>query len=395
MPAVGDDDYPQRTTRLPSGRNPYDQRSPRGYDPYGEQPQRYDQYGQPVRSGRGYDQYQEPPRGDDQYNQLYPEQPKPKRRRRRGRIVAIVAGSLVLLLILATAGLWLYADHSLHRVNAIADYSGRPAAGDGTNWLIVGSDSRQGLSDAQANKLHTGTGAEVSGSRTDTIMILHLPSNGTKPTLVSLLRDSLVSIPGHGKTKINAAFTYGGPQLLVRTVEQNTGLRIEHYAEIGLGGFANVVDDVGGVRMCLPQADNDAYAGINLKAGCQTLNGVNALGYARSRHAFAASDYARTDHQREFIHALSSKALSPGTLLNPFRSIPMILDVPKALSINKKDGLWGLLSMAWHARSMTSTAVPIGGSDGSDLVWDPTKSQELFHDLNHDQPVPSSLITTE
>jgi hypothetical protein len=73
----------------------------------------------------------------------------------------------------------------------------------------------------------------------------------------------------------------------------------------------------------------------------------------------------------------------------------MIMDVPKALSINKMDGLWGLLSMAWHARSMTSTAVPIGDSQGSDLIWDPTKSQELFHDLNHDQPVPSSLITTQ
>lgn len=389
---------------MPSGPDPYDRRRPRGqqgYDPYAEQPRRYDQYGQPVGTERGYgeqrrgDPYNQPPRSDDPYNQLYPEQPKPKRKRRRGRIVAIVAGSLVLLLILATAGLWLYADHSLHRVNAISDYSGRPAAGDGTNWLIVGSDSRQGLSASQANKLHTGTGADVSGSRTDTIMILHLPSNSTKPTLVSLLRDSLVSIPGHGKTKINAAFTFGGPQLLVRTVEQNTGIRIEHYAEIGLGGFANVVNDVGGVRMCLKQPVNDAYAGINLKAGCQNLKGTDALGYARSRHAFAASDYARTDHQREFIHALSSKALSPGTLLNPFRSIPMIMDVPKALSINKKDGLWGLLSMAWHARSMTSTAVPIGGSDGSDLIWDPTKSQQLFHDLNHDQPIPSNLITTQ
>ena len=352
-------------------------------------------------SGAGPDGFYSPPParalpgGIDEFDQRFPEELQPRRKRRRGRIVAIVAGSLVLLLILTGVGLWLYADHSLHRVDAISDYSGRPPAGEGTNWLIVGSDSRQGLSDAQANKLHTGTGAEVSGSRTDTIMILHLPDNSTKPTLVSLLRDSLVSIPGHGKTKINAAFTYGGPQLLVRTVEQNTGLRIEHYAEIGLGGFANVVDDVGGVRMCLPQADNDAYAGVNLKAGCQTLDGVNALGYARSRHAFAASDYARTDHQREFIHALSSKALSPTTLINPFRSIPMMLDVPKALTVNKNDGLWGLLSMAWNARHMTSTAVPISGSDGSDLVWDPTKSQQLFHDLNHDEPVPSNLITKQ
>lgn len=324
----------------------------------------------------------------------YPESPQPRRRRRVGRIVAVVAGSLVLLLVLAAVGVWLYVDHGLHRVDAISDYPGRPPAGAGTNWLIVGSDSRQGLSAAQANELHTGTDQAVSGGRTDTIMLAHLPDNSTKPTLVSLLRDSYVTIPGHGKAKINAAFSLGGPQLLVRTVEHNTGLRIEHYAEIGLGGFASVVNDVGGVRMCLPQPVDDAYAGINLPAGCQTLNGTNALGYARSRHAFATSDYARTDHQRQFIGALAGRVLSPGVLLNPFRSIPTVLDAPKALTIDHGDGLWGLTGLAWHARHLTSTAVPIGGSTGSDLLWDPAKSQELFHHLNHDQPIPTDLITT-
>lgn len=328
------------------------------------------------------------------YEPGYPETPQPRRRRRVGRIVAAVAGSLVVLLVVTVVGLWFHADHSLHRVGAIGDYPGRPAAGAGTNWLIVGSDSRQGLSQAQADELHTGTDQAVSGGRTDTIMVAHLPDNDTTPTLVSLLRDSYVTIPGHGKSKINAAFAIGGPRLLVRTVERNTGLRIEHYAEIGLGGFARVVDDLGGVRMCLPQAVDDAYAGISLPAGCQTLDGADALGYARSRHAFATSDYARTDHQRQFVHVLAGKALSPGTLANPFRSIPMALDVPKALTIDDGDGLWGLISLAWRARHVTSTAVPIGGSSGSNLLWDQARSQELFHDLNHDQPIPTDLITT-
>jgi len=324
--------------------------------------------------------------------------PKPRRRRRTGRIIALSAGSLIVLIVLAMVGLWLYADHALHRVDAIGDYPSRPAAGAGTNWLIVGSDSRQGLSGTQANRLHTGTEQEASGSRTDSIVLLHLPGNGTKPTMVSLLRDSYVTIPGHDKSKINAAFAFGGPQLLVRTVEENTGLRIDHYAEIGLGGFANVVDDVGGVRMCLDQAVHDDYAGINLRGGCQTLNGTNALGYVRSRHAFAASDYARTEHQRQFIGALAGKITSPGVLLNPFRSIPTILDLPKALTIDHGDGLWDLVTLARHVRhfsNVTSTAVPIGGSNGSDLLWDPTKAQELFHDLNHDQTIPADLITTQ
>ena len=323
--------------------------------------------------------------------------PKPRRRRRTGRIIALAASSLIVLIVLAMVGFWLYADHALHRVDAIGDYPSRPAAGAGTNWLIVGSDSRQGLSSTQANQLHTGTEQAVSGSRTDTIMLLHLPGNDTKPTMVSLLRDSYVAIPGHDKSKINAAFAIGGRQLLVRTVEANTGLRIDHYAEIGLGGFANVVGDVGGVRMCLDQEVHDDYAGINLPAGCQTLNGPNALGYVRSRHAFATSDYARTEHQRQFIGALAGKIISPGVLLNPFRSIPTILDLPKAFTVDHGDGLWDLLTLARHVRhfsNVTSTAVPIGGSSGSDLLWDPTKAQELFHDLNHDQTIPPDLITT-
>lgn len=310
----------------------------------------------------------------------------------------MVAGSLITLILLTMVAAWLYADHALHRVDAIGDYPGRPAAGAGTNWLIVGSDSRQGLTDSQAKRLHTGTRRAVSGVRTDTIVLLHLPGNGTKPTMVSLLRDSSVTIPGHGTDKINAAFAIGGPKLLVRTVEKNTGLRVDHYAEIGLGGFANVVGDVGGVRMCLHQAVHDHYAGVNLPAGCQTLNGSDALGYVRSRHAFATSDYARTAHQRQFIGALAGKAMSPGVLLNPFRSIPMILDLPDALTIDHDDGLWDLLMLAWHVRdfsSITSTAVPIGGSNGSDLLWDPTKAQQLFHDLNHDRPIPANLITTQ
>jgi LCP family protein required for cell wall assembly len=324
--------------------------------------------------------------------------PEPRRRRRRGRIAALVAGSLVVLILLTVVGLCLYADHALHRVDAIGDYPGRPAAGAGTNWLIVGSDSRQGLSASQGDRLHTGSNEAVSGNRTDTIMLLHLPGNDTKPTMVSLMRDSFVTIPGHDKDKINAAFSLGGPKLLVRTVEENTGLRIDHYAEIGLGGFASVVGDIGGVRMCLDQAVHDTFAGVNLKAGCQTLNGPNALGYVRSRHAFASSDYARTQHQRQFVGALAGKIMSPGVLLNPFRSIPAIIHLPKALTIDHGDGLWDLLTLARHVRhfaDVTSTIVPIGGSDGSNLLWDPTKAQQLFHDLNHDQSVPADLITTQ
>jgi LCP family protein required for cell wall assembly len=319
-------------------------------------------------------------------------------RRRRWRLVRRIIAVLVVLFIVGGVVTWFYVDSSLQRVSALSDYSGRPAQGAGTNWLIVGSDSRQGLTDADAAQLHTGDSSAVSGGRTDTILLVHLPDNSTKPTMVSLLRDSRVSIPGHGHSKINAAFAYGGAPLLVQTVEQATGLRIDHYAEIGLGGFAGVVDDVGGVRMCLPAAVKDNFAGIDLPAGCQNLSGANALGYVRSRHAFASSDFARTEHQRQFIGALAGKIASPSVFLDPFRFFPVLTSLPKALTVDNGDHLQNLLGLAWAMRGISgggvvTTAVPISGSSGGDLIWSKSKATALFDDLNTDQAVPSDLIS--
>lgn len=322
----------------------------------------------------------------------------PARTRRKKRKAGRIVLAVVLVIVALLVATWFYIDSSLNRVDAISDYQGRPAAGAGTNWLIVGSDSREGLTKEQAKKLHTGSESSAGGRRTDSIMLLHLPDDGSKPTMVSLLRDSWVDIPGHGKSKINASFAWGGPQLLVRTVEQNTGLRIQHYAEIGFGGFATIVDDVGGVKLCLDQAVKDRRAGIDLPAGCQVLDGAQALGYVRSRHAFDSGDYARTKHQRQFIGKLASEISSPGVLLNPFKSVPLIFDLPGALTVDDDDHLQNLIAMGWDVRGISSggvvtTAVPIGGNVGTGLLWDPNKAQELFHDLNHDQPVPKDLIT--
>ncbi len=351
------------------------------------------QVDQARREGFGAESYVDPTR--------LPRPPRPMRQRGRRngwRIFRRIVAILLVLLVVGAVVLWFYLDSSINRVNALSDYAGRPAQGTGTNWLITGSDSRQGLTDAEAAQLHTGDSSAVSGGRTDTIILLHIPDNSTKPTMVSLLRDSYVNIPGHGKNKINAAYAFGGPSLLVQTVELATGLRIDHYAEIGLGGFASVVDDVGGVTMCLDQPDNDSYAGINLPAGCQNLNGANALGYVRSRHAFATSDFARTDHQRQFLGALADKISSPGVLLNPFDFFPMISDLPGSITVDNGDHLQNLIGLAWAMRGISgggvvTTAVPVSDSTGSSLLWDPTKAPQLFTDLNTDQAVPTSLIT--
>ena len=198
----------------------------------------------------------------------------------------MVSLSLVIAVLLGCAAalggaLWL--ETALHRQTVLTDYPGRPSAGPGSTWLMVGSDSRQGLTPQQQEAL--ATGGDTGNGRTDTILVVHMPAlwSGTPTTMVSIPRDSYVPIPGYGRDKINAAFSMGGAPLLAQTVEQATGLRIDHYAEIGFGGFAGLVDGLGGVTVCPTTPIDDPLAGINLPAGCQKLAGRDALGYVRSR----------------------------------------------------------------------------------------------------------------
>jgi LCP family protein required for cell wall assembly len=304
--------------------------------------------------------------------------------------------ALVVLLLLAVVGIFWSWDAGLHRTNALQSYTGRVANTKGTNWLIVGSDSRANLTPAERQKLATGFAA---GGRTDTIMIIHTGSG--KTSLISLPRDSYVPIDGHGRNKINAAFAFGGAALLTRTVEQITGLRIDHYAEIGFGGFAGMVDAVGGVRICVDAPISDGNAGINLAAGCQQLNGQQALGYVRSRK-FATGDLERVQHQRQFLAALLSKVASPGTLINPFKSIPLGYDAVDALTVDNGSHIWDVISMGLALRDAgggkgVTLTVPIAGfateaGAGSVVLWDHTRALELFDALKNDQPIPTSLI---
>ena len=172
------------------------------------------------------------------------------RRWLRPRRILGIVGLLVVLILVFTGVMYFYLNSKLTRVNVLVDYAGRPVAGAGQNWLITGSDSRQGLTRKQERELATGRG--IGGHRSDTILVLHIPANGLPAVLVSLPRDSYVDIPGFGMNKINAAFDFGGPKLLAKTVQNATGLEINHYMGIGFGGLVNVVDAVGGVRMCIP-----------------------------------------------------------------------------------------------------------------------------------------------
>jgi LCP family protein required for cell wall assembly len=291
-------------------------------------------------------------------------------------------------------GVWI--DSSLRRIPALADYPERPAAAKGTTWLLVGSDSRQGLTPEQQAEL--ATGGDIGTGRTDTILLVHVPGLGSDAptTMVSIPRDSYVPIPGHGEDKINAAFVLGGAPLLAQTVEQATGLRLDHYAEIGFDGFAVMVDAVGGVTMCPAEPISDPLAGIDLPAGCQKLDGRSALGYVRTR-ATPRADLDRMNNQRQFMSALLHRAASPSVLLNPLRWYPMVHAAGDALTVNQGDHVWDLARLAWALRgNVTTTTVPIGDFTGSDVgsvvVWNSDAASRLFEALASDTAVPQDVL---
>jgi len=295
---------------------------------------------------------------------------------------------LVLLLLLALLlGTLLFFYSRIEKVDAIQDYDGRPEAGSGQNWLIVGSDSREGLSDEQIKDLRLG---KIDGRRTDTIILLHRPESG-KPTLVSLPRDSYVPIPGQGRNKLNAAYAFGGPALLVQTVEQVTGLRVDHYAEVGFGGFVGMTDAVGGVELCPSRRIRDRKSGLRVQKGCQEMDGPTALAYVRARYFDPKGDLGRVERQQEFLGAVFDEATSPATLLNPFRIVRLGDAATTSLTIDEGDGPISLLQFALTMRAVAGgggkqVTVPVADPnystpDGSAVRWDRDEALRLFRNL--------------
>jgi LCP family protein required for cell wall assembly len=310
---------------------------------------------------------------------------------RRGRRIALTAGLLVVVLIIALVGSYFWIDGKLNRSVTLPAFSGQSA---GQNWLIVGSDSRQGLSRAEVDQLHVGT---VGADASDSLMLLHMGTG--RPVLISIPRDSYVSIPGYGENKINAALAFGGPTLLVKTVESVTGLRIDHYMGIGFGGLVSVVNTVGGVRICLPTAISDSYSGVNLSAGCHNLNGDQALAFVRDRHSFSTSDLQRIQDQRAFLKALLVKATSPGVYLNPFVALPFASTAASSISVDKGTSLYDLTEAARALRNPQTGTVPISNASymtsnaGEAVLWNQSQAQALFNALRDGNAVPSGLLS--
>ena len=291
-------------------------------------------------------------------------------------------------------GLAIWTAQSVQTTNALPHH--HIADTPGENWLLVGSDSRKGLSFQDMKALHTGM--DHSSQRTDTIMIVHFGGKGPA-TLVSLPRDSYVTIPMHKNSgriirpyrdKINSAFAIR-PSLLVSTVEYNTGLHIDHYMQVGFGGIRDLTDALSGVRMCVPQNYRDIKSGLDVKKGCQTLNGKDALAYVRMRYVDPRGDIGRIERQQEYLGAVLHKATAPSTLLNPFAMVGLSRATTKSLTLGHGDGVMdlGKLGLAMGkvmSGQGTVRTVPLSSTNattsaGSSVLWNKKYAKALFRKL--------------
>lgn len=257
-------------------------------------------------------------------------------RLRKGRVAGLVALLVLVLLLAWPIGLVVWANGQIQHVDALSDAENTA----GTTYLLAGSDARGS----------GGVDDDTSGARTDTIMVLHKPRSG--PTaLISIPRDTYAEIPGEGMSKINAAYAWGGAPLLVRSVEQLTGLTVDHYAEVGFGSLEQLVDAVGGVELCLDYDVSDKRSELEWEAGCHEADGTTALAFSRMRYSDPTGDIGRGERQQQVIGALADTVVKPSVLLNPIDQVQLVGAGTDAMVVDEKTGLvdLGRLALAFKA----------------------------------------------
>ncbi|MEV0379936.1 LCP family protein [Nonomuraea sp. NPDC050643] len=310
----------------------------------------------------------------------------PRRSAKARRRNVLIAGFLSTGVLVTTGVVWA----TPRQIGTVDAGVTAPAArGGAENILLVGVDKRDDLTRQQQNRLKLG---RESGQRTDTMMVIHLSEDHRKVTVVSLPRDTWTTIPGKGDHKINSAYQFGGPKLAKQTVEAATGLQINRYIEVNILGFIDVVDSLGGVTVCTPVPINDTKIALNLPAGTHQLDGVQALGYARTR-ATARSDLDRIDRQQQVISALLNRALSADTLANPGKLASFVNTTLSTVKVDPDDGLIGLATQLRDVslEDVKFAEVPLANVDfkaptgESAVLWDKTAARDMFTKINADQ----------
>jgi len=325
------------------------------------------------------------------------------------RAVLLVAGLLSLIVLVAStvgwAGLKHYDGKVTHVSLSFAPGVERPrAAGGGTkNILLVGSDTREGAS---------GQFGQAEGQRSDTTILAHLGGDGST-TLVSFPRDLWVQIPSYADSgggrheaqnaKLNAAFAFGGPSLLVRTIETLTGIRVDHYVQVDFLGFQAMTDSIGGVTVCVKQLPpelaargldnlNDRFSGWHGQVGPNRLDGVQALAFVRQRYGLPEGDIDRIRRQQHFLGAMFHEATSTKTILNPFKVTSLLDAATSALTVDEGTSLADLQRLAVAMRGVGSGGVRFETVPASSqtiqgqsaLVADPTELATFLDEVTGD-----------
>ena len=302
------------------------------------------------------------------------------RRPGRGwRIALLSVLAIFLVLTLATGGLALWVRHSIASgmefiADPFADIPTRApqqkvAAGEepAVNILVLGTDSRTSASDPSQWK----EGAQ----RTDAIMIVQVSGDRKTVSVMSIPRDSWVEIPGHGQGKINAAYSYGGPSLTIHTVENLTGIHIDHFAVANFESFVALTDEIGGVRINLKTPQT--LAGKELGAGAQVLDGQQALAYTRERSSLPNGDFDRVKRQQTWMRSIVSRVLTNGTLSSPTALYSFLKTASRTVAVDESFTLNQMQSLALETRHLHSNdiafmTVPTAGTgtstDGQSIV---------------------------
>lgn len=323
------------------------------------------------------------------------------------RIITSLSLGVVILASLSWVGLG-QVSGQISRIDVFGKLTDRPEkTSRALNYLVVGSDSREGLSKEEIRALRVGSTAVAAGGRSDTMFLIHISKSRDAAFIVSLPRDTLVQVPAHksqdGTTdiserpgKLNAAFAFGGAPLLIQTIETKTNLKIDHYVEVNFAGFTRVVDALGGIEVCTSVDIDDPKSHLVLSAGTHTLGGIEALKYVRTRDYDGRGDIGRMERQQKFVSSVLRKATSSGVLLNPIKLANFynatISTVKMDSGVSKND----LLTLAKQMRNLSSgnvrtLTVPISNPNGRDpdvgsvVIWDEELAADLWTRIRDDK----------
>ncbi len=314
-------------------------------------------------------------------------------------VIAALASIAVLVASGWAWNTWTDFKGNIKRVNAIATAPAQKPKqdidGKDQNILIVGNDDRDTATDAELAQL--GTTRDGGSYNTDTMMLMHVPANGSKATVISFPRDSYVAIPGHGMNKLNSAYPDGindsngskaaGARLLVQTIQNLTGLTIDHFVQVDLLGFYRISNAIGGVQVDLCQAQKEPNSGIDLPAGVSTIQGKQALAFVRQRYGLPNGDLDRIKRQQYFLSAVFRKLSTAGVLLNPLKLQKLLTAVTQSLQMDDSLDPLKLAEQMQNltAGNLTFTTIPTDGfadtDAGSVVVVNPAQVQGFVRQL--------------